>query len=290
MLRFDKLVRNAILPACFVLLPLAAGAQVPEPFQTAPPLVMQASWEAHTFLGVGVTEIDSERAKALKLKEEYGVEVTRVDEDSPAEHAGLKAGDVILAYNGQRVEGAEQFIRFVRETPSGRTVKLTIVRAAAQQTISATLGTRKNQFFGPDMEEFHVELPDFSVVVPDVPRAMMSWRSSMLGVEAEGLGETQLAGYFGVKDGVLVRSVLKGSAAEKAGLKAGDVLLKVDKEAVTTPREVTSAIRNSQKSGKKSFPIVLMREHKESTLTVTVEDAHAPAPRPLAAPVKHQAL
>jgi hypothetical protein len=79
MLRFDKLVRNAILPAFFVLLPMAAGAQVPEPFRTPPPLVMQASWEAHAFLGVGVTEIDSERAKALKLKEEYGVEITRVD-------------------------------------------------------------------------------------------------------------------------------------------------------------------------------------------------------------------
>lgn len=290
MLRFDKLVRNAILPALFVLLPVAARAQVLEPFQTAPPLVMQSSWESRAFLGVGVAEIDSQRAKALNLKEEYGVEITRVDENSPAEQAGLKAGDVILAYNGQRVEGAEQFIRFVRETPSGRTVKLTIVRAGVQQTVSATLGTRKNQFFGPDMEEFHVELPDFNVLVPDVPRAMMSWRSSTLGVEAEGLGETQLAGYFGVKDGVLVRSVFKGSAAEKAGLKAGDVLLKVDKEAVATPREVTSAIRNFRKSGKKTFPIVLMRDHKESTLTVTIEDAHPPTPRPLGAPVKHQEL
>jgi S1-C subfamily serine protease len=140
------------------------------------------------------------------------------------------------------------------------------------------------------MEEFHVELPDFPVVMPDVPRAMMSWRSSMLGVEAEGLGATQLAAYFGVKDGVLVRSVFKGSAAEKAGLKAGDVLLKVDKEAVTTPREVTSAIRNFQKSGKKTIPIVLMREHKESTLTVTIEEAHPPTPQPLGSPVKHQQL
>ena len=95
MLRFDILVRNAILPACFVLLPMAVGAQVPEPFHTAPPLVMQASWEAHAFLGVGVTEIDSERSKALKLKEERGVEITSVEPESAAGKAGLKEGDVV---------------------------------------------------------------------------------------------------------------------------------------------------------------------------------------------------
>jgi serine protease Do len=195
---------------------------------------------------------------------------------------------VILAYNGQRVEGAEQFIRFVRETPPGRTVKLAIVRAGVQQTISATLGARKTPMFGPDMEDFHIEVPEFNVLVPDVPRAMMFWRSSTLGVEAEGLGETQLAGYFGVKNGVLVRSVFKGSAAEKAGLKAGDVLLRVDKDSVTTPREVTGAIRDSRKSGKNSFPVVLMRDHKEMTLTVTIEDAHPPTPRPIGSPVMHQ--
>jgi len=119
---------------------------------------------------------------------------------------------------------------------------------------------------------------------------MMSWRSSMLGVEAESLGDTQLADYFGVKDGVLVRSVFKGSAAEKAGIKAGDVLLKVDKDRVTTPREVTSAIRNSRKSGKKTFPIAVLRDHKDMTLTVTLEDAHPPTAQPLGSPVKHQSL
>lgn len=290
MLRVNRLVRNAVLPASLVLLSAIAGAQVPESSQAAPRFLMQASWEARAFLGVGVTEVGSERARALKLPEEYGVEITRVDEDSPAEQAGLKTGDVILAYNGQRVEGADQFIRLVHETPPGRTVKLTVVRGGAQQTVSATLGTRKTQLFGPDMEEFHIELPELNFPMPDVPRAMMFWRSSMLGIEAESLGETQLADYFGVKEGVLVRAVFKGSAADKAGLKAGDVLLKVDKDTVTTPREVTSAIRNSRKSGRKTFPIALMRDHKDMTLTVMIEEAHPPTARPLGSPVKHQSL
>ena len=77
-----------------------------------------------TYLGVNLAEIDANRAKELKLKEDYGVEITRVEENSPAEKAGVKAGDVVLEYNGQRVEGMEQFGRMVRETPPGREVKL----------------------------------------------------------------------------------------------------------------------------------------------------------------------
>lgn len=70
-----------------------------------------------SYLGVNVQEIDSERAKDLKLREEAGVEVTRVAPDSPADKGGLKSGDAILQYNGQRVEGMEQFSRLINETP-----------------------------------------------------------------------------------------------------------------------------------------------------------------------------
>src|SRR5208337_722283 len=96
-----------------------------------------------TYLGVSLAEIDANRAKELKLKEDYGVEITRVEEGSPAEKAGVKPGDVVLEYNGQRVEGMEQFGRMVRETPAGREVKLTISRDGAPQTLSAMLAARK---------------------------------------------------------------------------------------------------------------------------------------------------
>lgn len=89
-----------------------------------------------SFIGVMVQEIDGHRAKALKLPEEAGVEVTRIEPDSPAETAGLKVGDVVLHYNGQRVEGMEQFSRLVHETPPGREVKLDIYRNGAPQTIA----------------------------------------------------------------------------------------------------------------------------------------------------------
>src|ERR1700689_189485 len=95
-----------------------------------------------SFLGVGLQEINSDRAKQLKLPEEAGVEITYVAADSPAAAAGLKTGDVVLQYNGQRVEGTEQFTRMVQETPEGREVKLQIFRGGASQFVAAKIGSK----------------------------------------------------------------------------------------------------------------------------------------------------
>jgi len=229
-----------------------------------------------SFLGIGVAEIDAERAKALNLREERGVEVKSVEPESPAAKAGLKEGDVVLEYNGQRVEGTEQFIRLVRETPPGRQAKLLIWRGGATQTIVATLAKRKPgfAFAGPEGFEFHMPemppMPPMPPVAPDIPRVYTSMRSSRLGIETESLN-TQLAAYFGVKEGVLVRSVTKGSAAEKAGIKAGDVIVKVDGETVTSPREISSILRSAR--SKKTLAISIYRDRKPMTVTVTIEDA-----------------
>lgn len=291
MLKSNRLIRGALFgTSVLALIPLLCSAQVAPEANIEPQVFAQSSWETRAYLGVGVRDVDRDRAKALNLKEEYGIEIIRVDDGSPALAAGVKAGDVVLAFNGQRVEGTEQFIRLVRETHPGRTVKLSIVRNGVQQTISVPLGTRKTQSFGPNMEEFHYEFPEMNIPMPDVPRAMMFWRNAVLGVEAEALGDTQLAVYFGVKDGVLVRSVMKGSAAEKAGLKAGDVLLKVDNDQVTSPRDVTNAMREARSAGKKSFPILLTRERKETTVSVTVEEPQPSIPKPKPSAAKHQKL
>ena len=230
------------------------------------------------YLGVGVADINAERVKALKLKEERGVEITRVEDNSPASKAGLKVGDVVLDYNGQRVEGTAQFQRMVRETPADRQVRLLISRDGATQTVTAAIAQRSANSFGmsqaeterlkSSMDRLQQNLGQLRLKVPDTPRALMSWRSGALGVEAEALSD-QLAGYFGVKEGVLVRSVVKDSAAEKAGIKAGDVITKVGETKVTTPSEVTKAILGIQE--KKTFPVTVVRDRKETTLSVTLE-------------------
>ncbi|HUQ93597.1 MAG TPA: PDZ domain-containing protein [Bryobacteraceae bacterium] len=223
-------------------------------------LILAAQAQAQTqrsFLGVAVVEVTTERAKALQLREERGVEVTRIEDDSPASRAGLRLHDVVLEYQGQRVEGTEQFVRLVRETPAGREVKLLISRNGQPQTVTAAVAARRMK--GLDLGELNIAIPR----IPD-----LKWRSSPLGVEAESLN-SQLAEFFGVKEGVLVRSVAKGSPAEKAGMKAGDVIVKVDDRKVASPLEIVRTIRSR---GQKSVPVAIVREKKETTVTVTVED------------------
>jgi serine protease Do len=247
----------------------SAFAQGPDFFQ-APGTTQgrefnRAPFVGGTYLGVNLAEIDANRAKELKLKEDYGVEISRVEENSPAEKAGVKTGDVVLEYNGQRVEGMEQFGRMVRETPPGREAKLTISRNGAVQTLTAVLGSRKFPFSGNFPPGF--EVPEFHM--PDIPQIFTTIRSPMLGVEAESLG-TQLAVYFGVKEGVLVRSVLENTPAQKAGIKAGDVITKVDGMAVSAPSELSNAVRAA--NAKKTYAIELVRDRKPVTVSVNVED------------------
>lgn len=262
------------------VLPTGVFGQNPPPPPLAPramPVVIGAA--GGSFLGVAIREVDTDRAKALKLKEEAGVEVTRVDENSPAEKAGLRAGDIIQEYNGQHVEGIEQFSRMVHETPAGREVKLGVFRNGSNQTIVAKIGSRRAAAVVP------FDLPSLSVRIPDIPHTFMGWRSSLLGVEMESL-EGQLADFFGVKDGVLVRSVNQGSAAEKAGIKAGDVITRVDDSKVSSASDVTSRLRSYRG---KSVSVVVLRDHKEVTVSVTVPGDDR-SERIYAMPLGHPAL
>jgi serine protease Do len=287
------MMRNDFLrPACLLAVLLAAPATPQAAEKERPPKPPKPATTANIFLqsgggsylGVGVLDIDAERAKAIKLNEERGVEVKNVDDDSPAAKAGLKPGDVVLEFNGQRVESGEQFARLVRETPAGRQAKLLILREGKNQTVTAAIGTRPGQFIarGPDGFRFNFPNPPAPPAppdwggrgkwwgaMPDLPSGTMSWRSGMLGIETEGLG-SQLAQFFGVKEGVLVRSVNKNSPAEKAGLKAGDVIIKVSDSAVDSPDDLSRQVRAVR--GKGRVVLTVVRERKETTVTVELED------------------
>ena len=265
-----------LLPISTMILAIAPlGAQSPamppEPPEPAMLFALRgAAMGGQSYLGVGVAELDSNRGHELKLKGTHGVEITRMEDESAAAKAGMKVGDVVLDYNGQRVEGMEQFVRLVRETPVGREVKLLISRNGATQAIPVVMGSRKSSVVAGHGSDTWFEMPN--VPMPDIPRVFTTWSSSMLGIEAEALTK-QLAEYFGVKEGVLVRSVIRDSAAEKAGIKAGDILVKIDQTAVTTPGEVTSAVRSART--KKTFPVELMRDKHETTVTVTMDGAQS---------------
>jgi serine protease Do len=213
-----------------------------------------------SYLGIGIQEMTAERAKVLKLPDVSGVEITRVGPDSPADKAGLKAGDVVLQYNGAKVEGIEQLSRMVRETPVGREEKLDIFRNGATQSVTVKIGQHPAAAGFPDGVGFRM---------PDIPRVIMGMRSPMLGVEAEPI-DGQLAQYFGLSEGVLVRSVIKGSTAEKAGIKAGDVIVRLDDVKVVSPAEITAHLRSARG---KTVAVTLMRDHRETAVSVEIPEA-----------------
>lgn len=229
-----------------------------------------------SYLGIGVADVTAERAKALNLKEERGAEVTNVAADSPAAKAGIKEGDVVLDYDGTTVQGIEQLTRLVRETPVGRQVKIAVWRNGAAQTLTAAIEARKGGMIRSDGGPMVIPFGNggrlqFNMPQIEIPRFQMTWQNPVLGIEGESLrSQEQLAEFFGVKEGVLVKLVRKNSAAEKAGIKAGDVVVKLDDSTVATPQEITRALRAL--GSKKTFTVTVVRNKKEMSLTVTMEE------------------
>lgn len=277
-------ISTACMAAASLLAPLVQ-AQTPTPAPPAPPRARSAQAfviqrNGGGYLGIGGMEVTADKVKALNLKEEGGVLVSSVAEDGPAAKAGLKEGDVVLEFNGTPVQGTVQFQRMVGETPVGRQVKLTIWRNGASQTLTATIGERKGgmMMLPESGKSWSFDMPDMPNM-PAMPRMpdlnVPHWESispnPALGIYGEPLGENdQLAEFFGVSEGVLVRSVRKGSAAEKAGIKAGDVITKVDDSKVAVSADITRTLRGLR--GKKSsVTVTVVRNKKEMPITVTLE-------------------
>jgi membrane-associated protease RseP (regulator of RpoE activity) len=267
---------------CTFLLTLVASAQPAELNEESSSNRMGASWDwsydaeeggASSYLGVDIADVSPERLGELKLKEEHGAEVTMVDQDAPAGKAGLHEHDVIVSLNGAAVESAAQLRRMIRETPPGRVVSLGISRDGQPLTIKVQLADRhkstgwdqNGKFEMPKMPKMP-DLPDF-----DLPVSVVVVHSGMRsGLMVENLSP-QLGEFFGVKSGkgVLVRSVEKGSRGEKAGFRAGDVVVKVNNQPVHDSSDFTHALRSSSGG---AASVTVMREKKEQTLTLTLPE------------------
>ncbi len=240
-------------------------------------------------IGVTVKESETDAAKPAAS----GVIVEEVETDSPAEKAGIKAGDTITEFDGERVRSVRQFARLVRETPEGRKVAAVLTRDGQRVPISIaperSSSFRFSDDFGIDRWDdgrswaYSIPSPPTPPAAPEAPRtpkppAMpvpppefdfgMFSRGGRLGISVETL-TPQLEEYFGVKDGVLVRSVTDGSAAAKAGLKAGDVITAVNGSQVTAASDVSRAINRLDDGAE--FSVEIVRDKKPQTLKGKVE-------------------
>ncbi len=254
-------------------------------FDDSSPLLAHSSPAG--YLGVDTTDVDADKVQTLKLKEVRGAVITLIDHDAPAGQIGLRVNDVILAIDGQNVEGTEALRRILREIPPGRKVSLEISRDGNIQTLAVQLVDRKaldHEIWGKiGAEGAGIDTtpppPGLGILpgggAPVSGGFHMSLFTSTLNVGAmvEPL-TSQMDEYLGVQGGLMVKQVAKKSEAAKAGLKAFDVILKVGSDSITTSADWDRALRSNVG---KPVQVTILRDKKQQTLTLQVDSKHRSA-------------
>lgn len=236
-------------------------------------------------IGVSIREVEESDAKSAKGAT-AGVVVEDVSTDSPASKAGIRKGDVLVEFDGEKVRSVRQLTRLVQETPAGRGVSTVLLREGQRTTVTVT-PTDSGRFSFEGLEDLADWGRDFKyrvaprIATPPTPPkppnpptppsfvfdGLLS-RSTRLGISIDSLSP-QLAQYFGTKDGVLVTSVTDDSPAAKAGLKAGDVITGFNGNTTGDPSELRRRIQSLADGDE--FTIAAMRDRKPVTLKGKVE-------------------
>jgi S1-C subfamily serine protease len=227
-------------------------------------------------IGLTARDLTDSDVSREKLAGRSGAVVDEVRADSPAGKAGFRAGDVVLTFDGERVRSARHLARLVEETPEGREVEAAVMRggqqvtlrvapqAAGAQALRGLLGSRGTGAFAlrvPDDLIARLQ-PGQGPLLRKFPFALGTAR---LGVAVQEL-TSQLREYFGAETGVLVTSVEAGTPASSAGVRAGDVITKVNGQPVGTAVELRQRLADA--SGE--ITITVVRDRKEQTLKATL--------------------
>ena len=236
--------------------------------------------DGRSFLGVSLEEVNAETAKKYGLKDEYGALVIKIAEDSAAEKAGLKKDDIIVEWNNDRVESAAQLKRLVNETPAGRKVRLGLIREGKATTIDVTLQEQSSHSlsyaFERPLKAYEKSLDIFKNELGEQSgKSIFICRGKgRMGVMLQSL-TPQLAEYFGLKDrhGILISSVIEDSPAEKAGLRAGDVVVSIDGKEMTDSNDVVKIVEEKEEG---SLNVMVIRDKQEKTINVTLEKREKP--------------
>jgi len=212
------------------------------------------------YLGVYMQELDSEVKQGLDLKVDEGVLISGIVDESPAAEAGLKDGDVIVTFAGKAVTSPDQLRDLVRDTAPGTEVKVKLVRDGKNKTITLKISDRPEEFWQSWSGTHRPEI-QFSRFLG----------GPTLGVSAAELNDG-LAEYFDTKpeSGVLVLEVMEETVAEEAGVKAGDVIQKIDDEDITSVKDLRQSLHDFDEGDE--FNISVLRKGKTKTLKATMDD------------------
>lgn len=187
------------------------------------------------WIGVQIQPVSKDIADSLGLKSTDGALVAEPQAGSPAEKAGIKAGDVITAVNGEKIQSARELARRIGSMAPNTSVKLALLQKGSEKTVTLTLGElpRDARAGGSDRESPASDGAKLGL--------QLAPASSVAGASAEG---------------VVVTNVEPGGPAAERGFKAGDVILEVGGKTVSKPEDVRKALADAQKDGKRT---VLMR-------------------------------
>jgi membrane-associated protease RseP (regulator of RpoE activity) len=226
------------------------------------------------YLGVYIQDIDDDLMDAEDLPSTDGVLVTGIVDKSPAEKAGLERGDVILLFDGKDVRSVRRLTRMIEWADPDEEKALVILRDGTKRDVVVTIGEQDDDwsysYFGDG--DFHVEVPD----VPSPPRAytfsLGQVSTSRIGVSLYELSD-QLAEHYGAEDGgALINEVMEDSPAEKAGLRAGDVIVRVDNDEVEDIEEIREAIQDKEEG--ETIAVTVIRDGREMSVDCEVEESN----------------
>ncbi|MEL7542531.1 MAG: Do family serine endopeptidase [Pseudomonadota bacterium] len=203
------------------------------------------------WLGVRIQSVSEEIAESLGLRRSRGALVADVTKDSPAAKGGLKAGDVILSFDGRDVENMRGLPRIVARTPIGKDVPVIVLRDGERETLTVrtarlTEAQTASTKAGDGEEE-------------NAPETAAPERAEVLGLVVRQL-DAAARRTFGIADdveGVLVAEVDAESVAASKGVQAGDVILEVTQKEVSDPADVVSRVEAVRKTGRKSALLLL---------------------------------
>lgn len=264
---------------CASISPSAMGEGL-QPEDLVSQMRMLLHSQSKGYLGVDVADVQPAQAEALHLKDGHGAEITILDHDAPAGKVGLRVHDVILSMNGKDVTNASQFKQRLRAEPAGRRLKLVVNRDGEVQTISVQMADRRKV-----EQEAKQEITNLNP--PVAAQGFLSGGSSAVppmpggGFHLWGLGSSfhigalvepltpQMEDFLGVSNGIIVKSVAHRSAADRAGLKAHDVILQVGSDSIATTSDWERLLRAS---GGKAVPVSILRDRNRETVWLQVND------------------
>lgn len=230
------------------------------------------------WLGVKLQDLDGPVAKALELPAGEGALISGVESKSPAAEGGLQEGDVVVRFEGKSIKNSRDLTKLVQRADPGQEVAIVVRRAGKEKQVTVKLGERER------IKEPRWVVPDKDSPAAPMPRgdddhALQVLRfgdeaRAYLGVELDDLGE-QLGAYFGVEDGkgALVREVVADSPAEKAGLRAGDVITAMDGMQTDDAGDVRKTLRNADAGDR--VKITVMRDRRSQEIEATLGEPPA---------------